>query len=124
MEIPGEIFIRGNVPSSKNSKSSFNGRVVHSKLTIEYRKNTSFTYSCLAEKFKSMLKGKEKPYRIGIRIVRDSKRRFDYHNICQLPLDLMQEFGWIGDDCADEVIPVFLPYSIDKESPGIYISVL
>lgn len=71
-----------------------------------------------------MIENKEKPFKIGFYFIRDSKRRFDYVNICQLPLDLMVKYNWIKDDNMQEVIPFFLGYEIDKERAGVIIKVL
>lgn len=126
------IFISGNVPSSKNSKEiCWNKNMVrpiltNSKTVKKYLKNNEYQWNLPKNKaeFKKMLKGKEKPYRIGFYFIRDSKRRFDYHNAVQLPCDLMVEYGWLDDDNADEIVPVFLGYEVDKENAGIEISVL
>ena len=91
------IFISGNVPSSKNSKQ-WTG--------------------------KEMIKGKEKPYKVGFYFIRDSKRKFDYINAAQLPLDLMQDYDWIEDDDSSNIIPVFLGYEVDKRNAGVRIEIL
>ena len=91
---------------------------------MEYKKNTAYDWQKKGTEFKKMLKGKEKPYRIGFYFIRDSKRKFDYINAAQLPLDLMQEFGWIDDDDTTNITPVFLGYEVDKENAGVRIEVL
>ena len=63
-------------------------------------------------------------YKIGFYFIRDSKRKFDYINAAQLPLDLMQDYDWIDDDDANNVIPVFLGYEVDKKNPGVRIKIL
>ncbi len=75
-------------------------------------------------KFQEMIKGKEKPYKIGFYFIRDSRRAFDYINALQLPLDLMQDFAWIDDDNMENVIPIILGYEVDKENTGVRIEVL
>ena len=116
------IFVPYNVASSKNSKVWTGKRLIHSKTAMRYIKKTSIYYANLASNFRAMTKD-YKPLRIGFYFVRDSKRKFDYNNVSQLPLDLMQKYNWIPDDCMDEVIPVFLGYEVNKENPGVYISV-
>ena len=118
------IFIKGNVPSSKNSKQWTGKRLINSKTVMRYKKNTADEWWKGGIKFREMIKGKEKPYRIGFYFIRDSKRKFDYINAAQLPLDLMQEFGWIEDDDTTNVIPVFLGYEVDKENTGVRIEIL
>jgi hypothetical protein len=36
----------------------------------------------------------------------------------------MVKYGWITDDNADEMIPIFLEFVYDKNNPGVYINVL
>jgi len=36
----------------------------------------------------------------------------------------MVKFGWITDDNADEMIPIFLKFEYNKDKPGVYINVL
>ncbi len=38
-------------------------------------------------------------------------------------MDLMVLHGWLEDDNADEIIPVFEPYSYSKEKPGVLIGI-
>ena len=91
---------------------------------MKYKKYSADDWWQNGIKFKEMIKGKEKPYRVGFYFIRDSKRKFDYINAAQLPLDLMQEFDWLEDDNMENVIPVFLGYEVDKENPGIRIEIL
>ena len=124
-----KIFINGNVPSSKNSKQFVTFKtgkkmLISSKTVRNYMKNHCDEWWENSSKFKEMIKGKEKPYRIRFYFIRDSKRKFDYINAAQLPLDLMQDYGWIDDDDVNSVIPVFLGYEVDKENPGVRIEIL
>lgn len=126
------IFIKGNVPSLKNSKQFYKNKKT-GKLFIS-TSDTVKKYLSLYEyqwnleenkkKFKKLIKNKEKPYKIAFYFTRDTKRRFDYINIVQLPLDLMQKFGWIEDDDSTNVIPYFLGYEVDKENAGVRIEIL
>jgi len=74
------------------------------------------------------LKGRDsqnkKPYRISFKFVRKSKHKFDYINPAQTIQDEMVKYGWISDDNADEILPIFLEYEYDKHNPGVYINVL
>jgi len=122
------IFIAGNVPSSKNSKQMIinNGRTffVWSKVAQRYVRDTKKDYVGYSSIFKKHLKGLKKPYKISFKFIRGSKRKFDYPNPLQTVLDLMVKYEWIEDDNADEVIPVFKPYSYSKEKPGVIIGIL
>jgi hypothetical protein len=122
------IFIPGNMPSSKNSKQMIinNGRTffVWSKAAQRYVRHSKKAYMGYTDIFKEHLKGIEKPYRISFKFIRGSKHKFDYPNPLQTVLDLMVTYGWLDDDNADEIIPVFEPYSYSKEKPGVVIGIL
>ena len=123
-----QIFISGNVPSLKNSKRiiirGHKPSLISSKSVMRYKEECGFQYIHYKSVFQELIKSKEKPYRIGFYFVRDTKSRFDYINIAQLPLDLMTKFGWLEDDDANNVIPVFLGYEVDKRNAGVRIEVL
>ena len=122
------IFIPGNVPSSKNSKQMIinQGRTffVWSKTAQKYVRTSKNVYVSYALVFKKHLEGLKKPYRISFKFIRGSKHKFDYPNPLQTVLDLMVLYGWLEDDNADEVIPVFELYSYSKEKPGVKIAIL
>lgn len=128
------IFIQGNTPSSKNSKriititSKKTGkkttRLINSEVTEKYIKNSKADWLLNKRNFLKMLKGKEKPYKIELYFIRDSKRRFDYINSAQIVFDLMQEYGYIEDDDSTNVIPVFKGFEVDKARAGVEIRVL
>lgn len=66
----------------------------------------------------------KKPYKIAFKFVRKSRHKFDYLNPAQTVQDQMVKYGWISDDNADEMIPIFLEYEYNKDKPGVYISVI
>ena len=124
-----EIFIYGNVPSSKNNKRIVyvKGRtiVLMSKVAETYIRETAKQWMLNKPNFIHLTKGKNKPYRIEFQFIRESKRRFDFINLCQLPLDLMVKHNWIDDDDYTNVIPIINPEIIfDKTNSGIKIKVL
>lgn len=118
------IKIKGNVPSSKNSKQWVGKYLINSKTVRNYLKAYEYQWNLEEnkKKFKEMIKGTSKPYYIGFYFIRDSKRKFDYVNIAQLPLDLMVKYGWIEDDNCTEIIPVFKGYEINKDNSGVIIT--
>ena len=71
-----------------------------------------------------MLENKEKPYKIELFFIRDSRRRFDYINAAQIIFDLMQEYGYIEDDDSTNVIPIFRGFEVDQARAGVTIEVL
>lgn len=121
LQMENSIFIPGNTPSSKNSKVWTGKFLVSSKTTRDYAKNHSDDYWINKVKFKKIFSGIPTPYFVGMYFVRDSKRRFDYINICQVVADLMVMNGLIEDDSADFFVPVFLGYKVDKQHPGVYL---
>ena len=128
------IFIAGNTPSSKNSKRIITitnkktgkktTRLINSEVTEKYIKNSKADWVLNKRNFLKMLVGKEKPYKIELYFIRDSKRKFDYINAAQIIFDLMQEYSYIEDDDSTNVIPVFKGYKIDKSRAGVEIRVL
>jgi putative uncharacterized protein FNV0869 len=123
------IFIKGNTPSSKNSKQFVtlkNGKtmLLNSKTVQKYIKESKGDWILNKNNFKKMIKDKEKPYKIELFFIRDSRRRFDYINAAQIIFDLMQEYGYIEDDNSTNIIPVFSGFEVDKARAGVEIRVL
>lgn len=128
------IFISGNTPSSKNSKRIITitnkktgkktTRLINSEVTEKYIKNSKVDWLVNKNEFLKMLKGKEKPYKIELFFIRDSRRRFDYINAAQIIFDLMQEYGYIEDDDSTNIIPIFKGFEVDKARTGVKIEVL
>ena len=118
------IYIPGNVPSSKNSKQWTGRRLIDSKPTQRYREQTGILYKMNKTDFHVMIQDKNPPYYVTFKFIRDSKRRFDYHNAVQIIADMMVEYGWIEDDNADWFVPVFLPYEYKKNEGGVEINVM
>jgi hypothetical protein len=119
-----EIFIPGNVPSSKNSKQWTGKMLINSKATRAYIKNSTEFYMKNRVAFQSMLKGKEKPYSLSLQFIRGTKHKFDYINPTQTIHDVMVKFNWLKDDNCDEIIPIFEKYKYDKENPGVIIKII
>lgn len=123
------IFIAGNTPSSKNSKQfvtlkSGKTLLINSKTVQKYIKESKVDWLINKNEFLKMLKDKEKPYKIELFFIRDSRRRFDYINAAQIIFDLMQEHGYIEDDDSTNVIPIFKGFEVDKARTGVKIEVL
>lgn len=123
------IFIAGNTPSSKNSKQFVtlkNGKklLLNSKIVRKYIDKSEMDWRFNKTEFFKMLKGKEKPYKIELYFIRDSRRKFDYINAAQIIFDLMQEYGYIEDDDSTNVIPIFKGFEVDKVRAGVKIDIL
>lgn len=119
-----KVFISGNVPSSKNSRPIFGKYLGKSKACNKYIKNSKPYYLEFANAFRKLYDSLPKPVMISFQFIRGSKHKFDYINPAQTVQDLMTEYGFIEDDNADCIIPVFEPYEYDKENPGVYITLL
>lgn len=61
------------------------------------------------------------PIKLHFKIFRRTRARFDYVNVVQGVLDAMVKAGYLPDDDADHVIPVFDEYGIDKTDPRVEI---
>lgn len=122
------VFIPGNVPSSKNSRRWTGKYFIGSKQTMRYYKETKGYWLQNKKNFLKLLKGSDsqnsKPYKISFKFVRKSKHKFDYLNPAQTVQDQMVKYGWIVDDNAHEMIPIFEEFEYDKNNPGVYISVI
>lgn len=124
-----EIFIPGNVPSSKNSKQWTGKMLIHSKTTRNYIRDTKQLYIQNKEKFETQVVDKagiepSYPIHIDFYFVRSSRRKFDYINPAQTVQDLMVKYGWIEDDNCDIIVPHFSGYHVDKDNAGVIIKVL
>ena len=123
------IFISGNAPSSKNSNQFVTLKtgktlLINSKIVQKYIKESKADWLINKNEFFKMLKDKEKPYKVELYFIRDSKRKFDYINAAQIVFDLMQHYGYIEDDDSQNIIPVFKGFEVDKARAGVEISVI
>jgi Holliday junction resolvase RusA-like endonuclease len=81
------------------------------------------------EWFRSLADKLEKPILVGFHFIRDSKRRYDFINALQLPLDIMTKCSYIDDDNIWEIIPVPMMINgtfttVDKENAGVLFKIL
>lgn len=137
------IFIPGNTPSSKNGKVK---GIYHSKTVTKYLRSLGIqNYSVSKRTVKGYrdpqrknlfidyigdyFKDREYPIVLGVHFVRDSRRKFDFHNICQVVMDLLSAHHFIEDDNMHYLIPTPFKingrwFSIDKENPGAWLTIL
>lgn len=71
-----------------------------------------------------MAKGKQFPLKVGFYVYRKTRRRFDWVNIVQGLQDAMVKGGYLPDDSAQYLTPVFLGWDVDKDKPRVEVSVL
>lgn len=125
------IWLSGNVPSSKNSKRVVRAgggklRVIWSELADKYRKSVRYEMQAELPHWKELTDHLQRPLMVGFHFVRSSKRLFDFHNAVQTIADLMVTNKWIEDDHMGLFIPIPLQIesrwlTIDPESPGVII---
>ena len=124
------IFLVGEVHSSKNSKRIFvnrkTGRPFISKSKASKSDEGSFALQLNSQRAEwlRMTAGLPYPLYVFLRFIRQTHRIFDYTNIAQGVLDAMVAVGYLPDDSMKFVIPVFLPYTVDKYRPGCEIDIL
>lgn len=134
-QVKDMIFIKGNVPSLKNSKvktsrgifssptvskfirsigiQSFNSRKKEVRGYVDPNRPNEFEK--LRSQFEAMKIGKGDPLIIGYHQVRNSKRLFDFSNSVEIIQDLMTAHDFIEDDNVKYVFPV--PMTIDGHLP-------
>lgn len=60
------------------------------------------------------------PLTVYFKFYRKTRRRWDYNNLSQGPLDLLTEAGIIEDDDMNHVIPNFSGgWEVDKKNPRV-----
>lgn len=103
--------------------------IMSSKNTSDYEVRAKGYFFDKKKDFRQLVEGKSFPLKIAFHFIRDSRRKFDFGNACQVLLDMMQDFDWIEDDDMTHVLPYPLiidgdGYTIDKEKAGVIIKIL
>ena len=119
-------FLGKNVPSSKNSKMLTGKRIIKSKLCQEYEKWSEHLFEKNREEWQRQLQEhKERPIFVGFYFFRDSRRKWDFTNIVQLPADLMQKHNYLENDDTTNFIPVYMGEELSKkENSGFKMKIL
>lgn len=118
------INIEGEIHSSKNSKRIFTnrrtGKPFITKSAASKEDEKSFIAQMLEqrEEWRRMTDKRIFPLGLVFEFRRKTRARFDYINIAQGLCDALVEAGLIPDDSADFIIPIFVPYTVDKHNPG------
>lgn len=122
-------WIPRNVPSLKNSKRVVTpkgkrySKIVESPLCERYRAATAWHYKQRGFEFRRDCREREMDFPIYIKFqfIRSTARAFDYINAAQIVCDIMVDNLWLPDDSHLYLLPGFLPSSVDKKSPGVFI---
>jgi hypothetical protein len=119
------VWIPFDMPSFKNSKEIEGKRLTHSAAVKDYIKLSEPFWKEKKAAFQELAGGRNGVLLLDFTFVRSTSQKFDYINMAQGPLDLMQAYGWLSDDDADTVRPSFSPYHVyDKQHAGVLIRVL
>jgi len=116
------IIIEGEVYSKKNSKqivgNSGKPRLISSKQYLQRAEGALWqlkVHPAVGRQWKY-------PLTAYFKFFRKTKRRFDYNNLSQGPLDLLAEAGIIKDDDMNHIIPNFSAgWIVDKQNPRVEI---
>lgn len=124
------IDIKGEIHSSKNSKRIFTnrrtGKPFITKSAASKRDETEIVAQLLEQLhvWRAATSGLPHPMCVGFAFRRKTKARFDYINIAQGICDAMVEANYLPDDSAEYLIPVFMPYVVDKHNPGCTLTII
>lgn len=144
------FFIKGAVPSLKNGKTWTGKFLVKSKGVTNFlklhgiknysgRKKTVEFYKGFVEfegsiskvgrEIKKELLKHKKPYILGFHFIRGSKHKWDFGNACEIISDLFTALDVWEDDNTDIYFPSPMQvgknwYSVNKDNPGVIISIL
>lgn len=116
------IIIEGEIHSSKNSRRIMRNAktgapfVAKSRSSKADEESFALQLAVQREEWERMVSGCAYPLRIVFHFRRATSRQFDYVNMAQGILDAMVKAEYIPDDCADYVLPGFLPYELDKNA--------
>lgn len=123
-KIDGELFSSKNSRKLIWSQSKQRYYLLKSDVARSNEDELCNKLAMLRNKFKQEIKYCAKPLVIEFKIYRQTKRIFDYINIIQNLCDCMVKADLIPDDNANELLPVFVPYEVDKEHPRVEFRIL
>lgn len=124
-----QIVLSGETPSKKNSKNIIvnNGRrIITSSAFFKQWEKVAINELWMYKQNRDIMKffGECRyPLIMVFEFVRKTRRRFDYINMMQGPLDIMVGLQLIPDDSADYVMPVPGGYYVDPEHPRVIINI-
>lgn len=123
------IVIAGEVHSSKNSRQIFRNRktnrpfVVKSKASKADEMMMSVQLIQQRPTWQRMTEGLSYPLYVEFRFIRRTKAHWDFSNLIQGVADAMKKADYIPDDSVDYFIPVYVEHEINKNAPGVEISI-
>src|SRR5580765_6650079 len=114
-------WVRGNVPSLKNSKIITHGRLVSAPSIRKWQVLSYPDWVLGKASFCEATKYLSRPYFIHLTFIRNRNNYWDMTAPTETIADEMVRMGWLNDDCIYEFIPCFGKPSIDYKNPGTII---
>ena len=102
--------------SKKNSKVIAGKKLLSSERVRDYEHFMIPLYNIKKKYWCEQFEHEQKPVTVEFYFIRPTKAKFDWVNIAQLPLDMMQAAGWIKDDDCYTVNPVFVGWEINPDA--------
>lgn len=124
------ITIPGELHSSKNGQQIiYNKRlgrmmVIKKAVARQQEKDLKVFLEANKKEWEKMVTDKPFPLKVGFYVYRKTRRRFDWVNIVQGLQDAMVKNGWLPDDSAIYLTPVFLGWDVDGQNPRVELTVL
>lgn len=117
-----KITIHGNTISKKNSKqivptSDGKHRVISSANYQQWAKDAMWQLKQYQPQVWRY------PVKVRMTFYRENKRRADYNNLGQGPLDCLVAAGILADDDMAHVLPEYMPWQVDKAAPRVEIEI-
>lgn len=125
-----QITLNLELHSSKNGQQIIYNkkleRMMVIKKAIARQQDNQLKILLMANKriWDKMIEDKSFPLKVGFYVYRKTRRRFDWVNIVQGLQDAMVKNGYLPDDSAMYLTPIFLGFDVDSNNPRVEISVL
>lgn len=103
------------VYSKKNHKVISGKKLLSSEKVRQYEKDMLPVYLSKRREWNKQFNPDETPVTLEMYFIRPTKAKFDWVNMAQLPLDMMQTAGWIEDDDCYTITPSFTGWEVNKD---------
>lgn len=122
------VVILGELYSSKNGRKLRRGRrgfyTVKSDLAASADAGILLQLNAQRKTWERMTAGRSFPLHVCFSIFRRTNGIFDYINITQSLQDMMTKAGYIPDDNARFLLPVFDEFQIDPSNPRTILTII
>lgn len=123
------ITIAGEIHSSKNSHQILINRKTNRPFVAKSKASKADELMILIQlrqqkhNWKRMITELSFPLYVEFRFIRRTKARWDFANLVQGVADAMVKEDYIPDDSVDYFIPVYVLHEIDKNAPGVELTI-